>query len=243
MSSSTVTAFLCDTCGDTFEDPGEAVYECSRCGCAQIGENRCESCNVFMAKTADESCPACEEPLYDPLDPLTLYSASDGSLHPTVEAADKWDADAPARAAADAARAAKAREQAEQDRIRREAERSDRRRRTDQVCALLTQQPVIDAIRQAVDYESVTAHIPTDDLIAEVLPEFPPMPDRPSPLDPAYDDWFDTRSQWREDAYAAIEARPGPLRDLLCRFQSWVHGEATSWPLDEFFVAFLAERA
>lgn len=59
-----VTRLVCPSCQETFEpgDEGGPVYECSRCGGTQVDERRCESCNIFMAKVATESCPACEAP-------------------------------------------------------------------------------------------------------------------------------------------------------------------------------------
>lgn len=61
-----VTAYLrykCQDCEEISEEPGGPLYECSGCGNKAVGvENRrCENCNLFMAKLADQACSECEE--------------------------------------------------------------------------------------------------------------------------------------------------------------------------------------
>lgn len=89
-------AFRCDSCEEINSDPGEAAYECSRCGGTQVGDNRCAACHVFMAKAADESCESCEE--LGPLTQVTAFQA-DGQLFATRAEAEDWVSDAPNREA------------------------------------------------------------------------------------------------------------------------------------------------
>lgn len=59
--------YECGECDEVFEDleAGEAVYECSRCSQTQVGERRCETDHIFMAKISDISCPYCGAPEED----------------------------------------------------------------------------------------------------------------------------------------------------------------------------------
>lgn len=64
----TTTIYWCDSCEKGSEEAGPALYECGGCGNvfnADAGGgpngNRCEQCNKFAAKLANESCPECGE--------------------------------------------------------------------------------------------------------------------------------------------------------------------------------------
>jgi hypothetical protein len=81
----------------TPEEPGPAVYECSRCG-NRDEERNCHVCGVFQAKVADESCPDCGEALEDDVfGEVTMWLAADGVWLYTEMEADDWDAAAPER--------------------------------------------------------------------------------------------------------------------------------------------------
>jgi hypothetical protein len=70
----------CGACGELATEPGEEpLYECFRCGQAQVGERRCEQCNIFMARVADNHCPHCEA-AWEPHDALAVRDP-DGGLH------------------------------------------------------------------------------------------------------------------------------------------------------------------
>lgn len=85
--------YECSDCGSRFEAwNDERVYECSRCGGTQVGENRCEQCNVFMAKVADASCPECEAPFDETPLAESMWMSDDGSYHETEAEAVAWDA-------------------------------------------------------------------------------------------------------------------------------------------------------
>lgn len=102
MSPEPVEAFQCGDCEAIFEEPGEAVYECSRCNSTQVGERRCTQCNIFMAKIGDESCPDCESG--EDINPVTVFPAADGTFHFTADEAVTWDDTAEERAAEEAER-------------------------------------------------------------------------------------------------------------------------------------------
>jgi hypothetical protein len=79
-----IIAAKCGECEELYEagaDEGEAVYECSRCGQTQVEERRCEQCNIFMAKVADESCPHCESPIEEKVETVLAVRSPDGQLH------------------------------------------------------------------------------------------------------------------------------------------------------------------
>ena len=90
--SEVVTMHVCPNCSHEDEDPEEytePVYECSRCGGQQVGEgaNRCEECNVFMAKVGDDGCRQCETSL-DGEKPETVEGyVVDGTFIPLSEVA------------------------------------------------------------------------------------------------------------------------------------------------------------
>lgn len=93
-----VEVYLCPLCDDEV-DPDEAaerrVYECSRCGERVVPEEgeraRCLSCNVFCAKVADASCPACEEEIeLDDIVRADRWRTSDGALHESPADAVEW---------------------------------------------------------------------------------------------------------------------------------------------------------
>lgn len=96
MSVTSSLAYRCPECDVAFTEPGERVYECSRCGGTQVEERRCEQCHIFMAKVADESCPECEAPAGD-LELITIWESEDGMVHESEQDALAWEADAPAR--------------------------------------------------------------------------------------------------------------------------------------------------
>lgn len=91
-------AFVCEECQGSFAEPGEALFECSRCGQTLVDERRCPDCNIFMAKVADESCPDCEAPLEGDLEQVRVFETGDGMVHESMAAAEAWIADAPSRA-------------------------------------------------------------------------------------------------------------------------------------------------
>lgn len=126
-----VEVYVCPTCDESFETPGGPVYTCSRCGSSEVVEEgergRCSSCNVFMAKDAAQSCPECEEPLEDGLEPVERIQTPDGETHATMAAARRWVRSAPKRAQVDAENAARTRALLDEHRIAGARRREHRR--------------------------------------------------------------------------------------------------------------------
>ena len=91
-----VKGYECDDCGHLFTEPAGPKYTCNSCGHEQLEERRCEECNRFMAKDADEVCPECEA---DTITECELWMGADGSLYVDEQAEQVWLADAPLRAA------------------------------------------------------------------------------------------------------------------------------------------------
>lgn len=111
--------FECPECGDFFDEFGGPVYECSRCGGTQVEERRCEECNIFMAKVADQSCLSCEAGLEEEPEKITVYETPDGEHHHTEAEAEQWIIDEPERERK--AIENKARTEALMERMRRES--------------------------------------------------------------------------------------------------------------------------
>lgn len=171
-----VEAAKCPHCEEIIDEPGDAVYGCSRCGGTQIGERRCNDCNIFMAKSADLSCPVCEEPLDEEPVPDVYWRASDGTLHDSAEDAADWDAHADDRAAA--AAEARARFAAEMDTYRAEHDEwMDRLRGKLAVLAQSGTPAIVEAFTRSIGYESTTVHLDTEAVVDALVPDAPPQPD------------------------------------------------------------------
>ena len=92
-----VDVLRCDSCDDLVESVEGPVYECSRCGGVQMGDRRCESCHVFMAKVSDTACPNCED--YDGgFVPVSAWRVQ-GRVFDTEHEAQEWVDDTPNREA------------------------------------------------------------------------------------------------------------------------------------------------
>jgi hypothetical protein len=81
-----VQAWRCLACDELFEQPEGPVYECGTCGNREVDERRCGSCNKFMAKQGDQSCPHCMDTDIEQTECFRL----EDSLFNTVEEAAKW---------------------------------------------------------------------------------------------------------------------------------------------------------
>lgn len=92
-----VTVFKCGSCGEHFDEPGEAVYNCSRCGQDQVEDRRCQQCNIFMAKVADQSCPDCEDG--EDIAEVEAWQSEDGQFFESEAEERQYIADAPKREA------------------------------------------------------------------------------------------------------------------------------------------------
>lgn len=92
------TRIKCSACDEIVEPEGP-VYECSRCGGFQVDERRCDQCNIFMAKLAEERCPDCEATTDDGVtfDEVPVWVTEDGENHLSIEDAERWVAEAPER--------------------------------------------------------------------------------------------------------------------------------------------------
>ena len=81
---------VCPSCQQTAnpEEFHQPVYECSRCGQTQVGEEnrRCETDHIFMARVGDFACPSCEDAL-DEEPELVLGVEIDGVFIPEAEIA------------------------------------------------------------------------------------------------------------------------------------------------------------
>ena len=116
-----VDGHRCDSCGHLFTETGEAQYECSRCGSNQVGDKRCASCNIFMSKVADETCPECEDG--QDIHKVELFEAPDGELFTDEQSWKNYVKDTPKRKRREAAAKKQLDKDMEQYRRRREAEK------------------------------------------------------------------------------------------------------------------------
>ncbi len=166
----TIEAYRCPSCDETYDQPGDAVYECSRCGSTQVDERRCSDCNIFMAKVADQSCPSCEEPIEEEPEMLTLWVANDGTSHESDVEAAAWEAGADDRAAAKVKADAETAAQMEAYRVEREQERAVIIEAWGRLRPLLTRPDFADPIGRSIGYESATVNIEVNPFILEFLP-------------------------------------------------------------------------
>jgi hypothetical protein len=84
-----VEMFICPNCdhqSESMDAFAEPVYECSRCGGQQVGEgnNRCEQCNVFMARSDETACESCEGTTDDAIEAV-VGVVVDGEFIPATE--------------------------------------------------------------------------------------------------------------------------------------------------------------
>ena len=116
-----VDGYRCDNCGHLFTEPGEAQYECSRCGGTQVEDKRCASCNIFMAKVADETCPECEDG--QDIHKVELFEAPEGELWTDEQSFKNYVKETPKRKKRE--KAAKLAVQKELDAYRKKREERD----------------------------------------------------------------------------------------------------------------------
>lgn len=98
-----VFRFRCADCEALFDEPGEPLYECSRCN-QQSTERRCDECHIFMARVEGPgSCPECEsgeieEGEFSPPPPPTAAEIAEQEAQ--SERTQKWMAEMSAENAA-----------------------------------------------------------------------------------------------------------------------------------------------